>query len=91
MRLPSLSNANDLLRWAASLGQSLEIELARIDQRKFTQGAIARVKSYTVSGLPDAASNTGGIIFVSDEAGGAVIAFSDGTDWRRVTDRNVVS
>ena len=30
-------------------------------------------------------------IYVSDETGGAVLAFSDGTNWRRVTDRAVVS
>jgi hypothetical protein len=50
--------------------------------------------SYTVAGvgLPSAsAAGAGADIFVSDEAGGAVIAFSDGTNWRRVTDRAVVS
>jgi hypothetical protein len=31
------------------------------------------------------------MIYVSDEAGGAIPAFSDGTNWRRVTDRAVVS
>jgi hypothetical protein len=47
-------------------------------------------KSYTVATLPSA-DPEGQIIYVSDEAGGAVLAFSDGTDWRRVTDRAVVS
>jgi hypothetical protein len=46
--------------------------------------------SYTVAGVPSA-SPAGQMIFVSDEAGGAVPAFSDGTNWRRVTDRAVVS
>jgi hypothetical protein len=31
------------------------------------------------------------IAIVPDEAGGTVLAFFDGTDWRRVTDRAVVS
>jgi hypothetical protein len=31
------------------------------------------------------------MIYVSDETGGAVMAFSDGTNWRRVTDRQIVS
>jgi hypothetical protein len=31
------------------------------------------------------------LIYVSDEVGGAVPAFSDGTNWRRVTDRAIVS
>jgi hypothetical protein len=50
-----------------------------------------RVKSYTVATLPSAAAGAGQMIYVSDETGGAVLAFSDGTSWRRVTDRAVVS
>ena len=45
--------------------------------------------SFTVSTLPDATNI--GMIFVSDETGGAVMAFSDGTNWRRCTDRQIVS
>ncbi len=50
-----------------------------------------RVKSYTVSGVPSASTAEGQIIYVSNETGGAVLAFSDGTNWRRVTDRAVIS
>lgn len=46
--------------------------------------------SYTVGTLPSAAGSPK-LIYVSDESGGAVPAFSDGTNWRRVTDRNVVT
>ena len=54
-------------------------------------GAV-RVGSYTVAGLPSATtSGAGAIVHVSNEVGGAVLAFSDGTSWRRVTDRIVVS
>jgi hypothetical protein len=50
-----------------------------------------RVGSYTVLGLPAAAlSGTGAIVYVSNEIGGAVLAFSDGLVWRRVTDRAIV-
>jgi hypothetical protein len=45
---------------------------------------------YTVATLPTAAV-AAGLVYVSDEAGGAVPAFSDGTNWRRVTDRAIVS
>ena len=48
------------------------------------------LRAYTVAGLPSA-SPAGQLIYVSDESGGAVLAFSDGTNWRRVTDRAVVS
>jgi len=45
--------------------------------------------SYTVSTLP--AAIVGGMIFVTDETGGSIPAFSDGTNWRRVTDAQIVS
>lgn len=50
-----------------------------------------RVKSYTVAGLPAASAGAGQIVFVSNETGGAVLAFSDGANWRRVTDRAVAA
>lgn len=31
------------------------------------------------------------VVYCTDEAGGATLAFSDGSDWRRVSDRAVVS
>ena len=54
-------------------------------------GSPVKVPSVTVATLPAAATNEAAIVYVSDETGGAVLAFSDGTDWRRVTDRAVVS
>jgi|GEM_PF-5855439 len=51
-----------------------------------------RAPNFTVAGLPSAAtSGAGAIAYVSNETGGAVQAFSDGTNWRRCTDRAVVS
>ena len=40
--------------------------------------------SYTVATVPSASAYARGTLFVSDAAGGAVPAFSDGTNWRRV-------
>lgn len=55
-------------------------------------GDSVRLTVYTVSTLPDVPdAESPGLIYVSDESGGAVPAFSDGTDWRRVTDRAVIS
>lgn len=45
--------------------------------------------TYTVGTVPAATAHR--IIYVSNESGGAVLAFSDGTNWRRVTDRAIVS
>ncbi|WP_051242807.1 DUF2793 domain-containing protein [Stappia stellulata] len=51
-----------------------------------------RVKSFTVANLPGAtAVGAGALVHVLDDAGGSVLAFSDGSDWRRATDRSVVS
>lgn len=50
-----------------------------------------RVAAFAKAALPSAAGGAGQIVYVSDEAGGAVLAFSDGTTWRRVTDRAPVS
>lgn len=50
-----------------------------------------RVKSYVKTALPSAAAAAGQIIYVSNEIGGATLAFSDGANWRRVADRAVVA
>ena len=51
-----------------------------------------RVGAFTLTTLPSAStSGEGALIYVSNATGGAVIAFSDGTNWRRVTDRIVIS
>jgi len=51
--------------------------------------SVAVLSSFTVATLP--AQVAGGMIFVTDETGGAIPAFSDGTNWRRVTDRAIVT
>jgi hypothetical protein len=48
--------------------------------------------SFTVSELGNVAADPAGqMVFCINDAGGAVPAFSDGVDWRRVTDRQIVS
>lgn len=46
--------------------------------------------TFTVATLPNPAP-AAQVIYVSNEAGGAVMAFSDGTNWRRCTDRAIVT
>jgi|APSaa5957512535_1039671.scaffolds.fasta_scaffold19725_2 hypothetical protein len=53
-------------------------------------GDIVFVTSYTVGTVPSAAV-AAGLIYVTDDAGGATMAFSDGTNWRRVSDRTIVA
>lgn len=54
------------------------------------------LKEYTVATLPTASiyrqsGQFAGLVAVSDETGGYTLAFTDGTNWRRVQDRAIVS
>ncbi len=49
-----------------------------------------RVGSYSAAALP-ATVPPAQIIYISDETGGPTLAYSDGSDWRRITDGAVVS
>lgn len=80
----------DWSTWAKEMIRFLQPWIGRIESEKFSQGQILRVARFAVANLPDA-SIPARVIYVSDETGGAVLAFSDGTNWRRVTDRAVVS
>lgn len=58
-----------------------------------TEAARAPVilKTYIKTALPDAVKYVNGMIIVSNDVGGLTPAFSDGTNWRRVADRNIIS
>jgi len=62
----------------------------------FLLGQAVRIPIYAKASLPSASANFktdqfSSFIFVKDETGGAVPCFTDGSAWRRVTDRAVVS
>lgn len=59
--------------------------------RVLEQPRIPILPTFDVADLPGPANSRYGLIFVLDESGGAVPAFSDGANWRRVTDRAIVS
>jgi hypothetical protein len=65
--------------WLLAVVQSIE--------RAFAEQAL---DEYRVAELP-AASGRKRMVFVADEVGGPVVAFNDGSDWRRVTDRAIVA
>ena len=75
-----------VLTRAGNLGLGVSAPAVKLD----VDGAI-KVKTYTVATAPSAAVAAGQIIYVSDESSGATLAFSDGTDWRRASDRAVIS
>lgn len=47
------------------------------------------VPTYTVSDIVPA-TIVGQLAYISNEVGGATIAFSDGTNWRRISDRAII-
>lgn len=54
-------------------------------------GDSVKLPAYTVAGVPAAGANTDKMIIVTNEVGGYTPAFSDGTNWRRVTDRAIIA
>lgn len=69
-----------LLRWLERVGARLGVGRQNV----------VHCPTFTVATVPSV-SDGPGPIFVSDETGGATLAFSDGTNWRRVQDRAVIS
>lgn len=88
--IPNPSIYPDWKKWGQQLQQILTPLLESLEVSFFRQGNVLRVARHDVAALPSA-TVPGEIIFVNDETGGAVLAFSDGTNWRRVTDRAIVS
>ena len=90
MNFPTPNAGGTWTAWASQLIQSLQPVISKLESGSFRQGQILQVASFTVANLPDP-SVPGRVIYVSDESGGAVLAFADGSNWRRATDRVVVS
>lgn len=53
--------------------------------------ALGPIPSYEVATAPEAIAYPRCLIHVSDESGGETLAFSDGTYWRRMSDRAIIS
>jgi hypothetical protein len=86
--------ANLSIRWPKNKRFAAMVETIEFEWQSFFRRVGERVsalEAYTVATLPSAADNPRMTIYVSDEVGGAVPAFSDGVNWRRMTDRNVVA
>ncbi len=72
--------------FGATVGDVLKVTA----DKKIEFGGTVRLQSYTIATLPPAI-DAGAMIFVTDEVGGAVMAFCDGSNWLRCTDRTIVS
>ncbi|WP_207483131.1 hypothetical protein [Arenibaculum pallidiluteum] len=73
--------------WAQRFAAEVNAEMEDLRRRR---GPV-RLPGYAKADLPAAGANPNCFIYVTDAAGGAVPAFSDGAAWRRVTDRTVIS
>ena len=78
-----------LLPWLAGIANRVNRVLPKDGTEAMLKPLV--LKTFTVATVPTAGDWTDGIIIVSDETGGATVAFSDGTNWRRLQDLVVVS
>jgi Protein of unknown function (DUF2793) len=86
---PNETTPSERMRIAAN--GNVAIGLTSPSTRLHVNGPV-RVAQYTLAGSPNAAqAGAGAIIYISDMNGGGQLAFSDGTSWRRVTDRAVAT
>ena len=86
---------DELVTLSSDLGSIEDSALLELDLGQLVAGGILYpdqlvVSSFLVANLPSA-SPPAQIVFVSNESGGATIAFSDGSVWRRMADRQIVS
>jgi hypothetical protein len=58
--------------------------------KNLTVGGTTSLGQFTVATVPNP-SPAGALIFVTNESGGSTIAYSDGTYWRRIHDRQIIS
>lgn len=82
MNWPSVDMYLDWKGWAAALMQKLAFQ---------DEVAPGQLTSFSKDKLPSAEKFHTMLIYVNDATGGAVPAYSDGTDWRRVTDGTIIN
>jgi|GEM_PF-1646471 len=66
-------------------------EVIQMAKEKISMNAPARLPNISVSALPSpATSGSGALIYIPDENTGGSVAYSDGTNWRRCSDKSIV-
>lgn len=90
---PNLSNPTLIDSWGSL--QNYLVSLVSSLVRELREHALVidstQVLEVAKANLPSAATYKGRLIMVTDDVGGYTPAFSDGTNWRRTADRNVIS
>lgn len=75
--------------FAAGSDANIDLKLTGGGTGRVTLGSPLGLRQYAKASLP--AATVGGFIYVTDDVGGAVPAFADGVNWRRVTDRAIIA
>lgn len=80
------------VRSGSNVGEPYLNQVETFLRNVFTKiGVVTRLDSFEVSQLPSASDFEGAMVYCTDETGGPVPVFSDGTNWRRVTDRAIAT
>lgn len=88
----ALNSAGGSGTWTGTPGTTSNVKILSSGTDSFFSSiAPVIMPSYAKASLPSAATHARGLIYVTDDVGGATPAFSDGTNWRRVADRAVIS
>lgn len=76
-------------QYDATHQSQVQRQLETEDKKNVKIGEMPMLPRFAKAALPPATLSA--MIYVTDDVGGAVPAFGDGTNWRRVTDRAVIS
>lgn len=82
-------NAPNTLTGTYTISSPTTITLDPVDE--IINDAPMKLVNKTVAQLSTLVSSVGAMVFCTNETGGAIPAFYDGTNWRRVSDRAIVS
>ena len=83
-----------LFTWAEDMTDAVQRMIGDMQSRMVRNDQPVPLPQVTVAQLAAfrfRAGTAARLVYVTDETGGATPAFSDGTDWRRVSDRAAVS
>jgi hypothetical protein len=91
------ASSNYYFRFGYSAGNDTEINSGGVNTTNLTASGTVKTGSLTVavatasSSATAVAAGAGASVYITDETGGATLAVSDGTVWRRVSDRASIS
>lgn len=85
------TSATGSLNNALYVKNNRDVGIGKVPTAKLDVDGPVKVKSYAKAGVPSASAvGAGGLIYVTDAAGGAQLAYSNGTAWLKVSDNAVI-